>query len=110
MEKSTDRKGAFMDAGKGRTRTRISDGAYAEWEGAENKDGKDLAEFLLKHTEIENIEEMVESRDNLEWVAREHPEIIDGKKSSDEIVQGWEESIDDLFSNGEPPKSRNSQQ
>jgi hypothetical protein len=90
-----------------KTKTKVNEDAYEEWESLEDKKTEDMIELLKKHTDIDNVEEMVEARDNIDFIVEKHPELIDHDTSTDELMDQWEETMGDVFGESEQQEEDN---
>jgi hypothetical protein len=84
---------------------RMKEAAYKEWDQVKKKKKQDMIEFLKKYTDIENVEELMDTVDNIDFIVREHPEIIDHETPTEKLLENWEDSVGDLFPEAKETKN-----
>jgi len=101
-ETGFQRKESRMSEKSGKTRATLDEKAYEEWEKIDAKDTGEMTRFLREHTDLDDVEGMVDAKDNIEFIVRKHPEIIDRRTPTDKLVEDWEKSVEQAF----PPPPR----
>ena len=52
---------------------------------------------MRERTQIHHLEEIIEAKDNLDIIVKEHPEIIDHETPIEDLMEQWENTVKDAL-------------